>query len=59
VNFSPIVESKMVRFESDGTNRFELIAADLVDEAMPWRHSPSKLAKVILDWHYGDRRRSK
>jgi len=59
VNFPPNVESKMVRLGSDGTNRFELIAADLVDEAMPWRHDPSKLARVILDWQDGESRRSK
>jgi hypothetical protein len=39
----------MVELGNSGTDRYELIAADLVDEQMPWRHDSEKLAKVILD----------
>lgn len=48
VNFPPHSESKMVELGNGETNRYELIAADLVDETMPWRHDPTKLAQVIL-----------
>lgn len=33
---------------ANSTRQFELILADLVDEAQPWRHDPSKLAREIL-----------
>lgn len=36
----------------DGTQQhFEIILTDLVDEAMPWRHDPRKLAKEIIKWY--------
>ncbi len=40
-------QSKMVR-PAGSPPKFNLILADLVDESQPWRHDPSKLAKVIL-----------
>jgi hypothetical protein len=33
---------------ADGARKFELILADLVDEAQPWRHDPSKLASQVM-----------
>lgn len=49
VNFPPNTESKMVRMGDATARGFELIAADLVDEQMPWRHDSEKLAAVILN----------
>lgn len=49
VNFPANVASRMVRIKADGTDRYQLVAADLVDEAMPWRHDPVKLANAILN----------
>jgi len=46
--FPEHTKSKMVRPRENGQPDFELILADLVDEAQPWRHDPSKLAKEIL-----------
>jgi uncharacterized cofD-like protein len=40
--------SEMVRPRENGARKFELIFADLVDEAQPWRHDPDKLAKEIM-----------
>ena len=41
-------KSEMVRPRENGTPKFKLILADLVDEAQPWRHDPKKLAMEIL-----------
>ena len=38
---------------ADGARAFELMLADVADDAQPWRHAPAKLARVILDWYNG------
>lgn len=47
VNFPEQSSSKLVRDGSEAAG-FQLVAADLVDEEMPWRHDPKKLAEQIL-----------
>jgi len=39
-----------------GAHKFELNLADLVDEAQPWRHDPSKLAREILRCYEASRK---
>jgi uncharacterized cofD-like protein len=48
VGFPEHSASKMVRAQEGAARGFELIAADVVDEAKPWRHDPDKLAREIL-----------
>ncbi len=43
--------SETVRLRENGARGFELILADFVDEAQPWRHDPVKLAKEILKYY--------
>lgn len=47
VNFPDHSPSKMVR-DGSAASGFQLVEADLVDEEMPWRHDPHKLANEIL-----------
>ncbi len=47
VNFPEHSPSKMVR-DGSAASGFQLVEADLVDEEMPWRHDPHKLANEIL-----------
>ena len=44
-------KSKAVRARDDENPDFEMILTDLVDESMPWRHDPHKLAKQIFKWY--------
>jgi uncharacterized cofD-like protein len=30
---------------------YKLITADVIDEAVPWRHQPLKLTKAIVEWY--------
>jgi uncharacterized cofD-like protein len=46
-------KSTIVRPRARALAPFEIILTDLVDEAMPWRHDPSKLAKEIVQWYNG------
>jgi len=49
--------SKIVHPRGDMNPDFEMILTDLVDESMPWRHDPNKLAKEIFKW-YNERKSS-
>ncbi len=51
VNFPEDSPSKMVRAGSEPARAYAIVFADIVDERMPWRHDPAKLARVILDWY--------
>jgi len=59
VNLPENSKSKLVHPRDDTAHRFELILGDVADEAMPWRHDPSKLAKVILDVFEKSKRENK
>lgn len=44
--------STLVRPRDDKHPGFEMRLTDLVDEAMPWRHDPHKLAQAIFKWYH-------
>ena len=48
VNFPEQAKSQMVHPRENEKPNFDLFLADLVDEAQPWRHDPSKLAAEVL-----------
>jgi uncharacterized cofD-like protein len=50
VNFPEHSKSSMVHLRAEGAHQ-AILLADIVDEDMPWRHAPKKLAQVILDWY--------
>lgn len=51
VDFPESSKSKMVYPRSHTPHGFEMILADVVDTAKPWRHDPAKLAGAILKWY--------
>jgi uncharacterized cofD-like protein len=51
VKFPEHSTSKMVHTRDGETPPFEIVLADLVDEALPWRHDPAKLAKALIKWY--------
>lgn len=51
VRFSEHSQSKMVKPREQPTPGLQVIATDLVDEVLPWRHDPAKLAKSIFKWY--------
>jgi uncharacterized cofD-like protein len=51
VNFPEHSASKMVRYGSSAKD-YHLVSADFVDEEMPWRHDPHKLAGEILKLYH-------
>jgi uncharacterized cofD-like protein len=51
ITFPETSKSIVVKTREDGNRNFELISADLVDEARTWRHDPEKLAQTILGWY--------
>lgn len=56
VNFPENTQSKMVYRRDNATRDFQLILADVVDEAKPWRHDPAKLANEILNLYEASKR---
>jgi uncharacterized cofD-like protein len=51
VNFPEHPHSRMVRPRELLAPDYQMILTDLVDESTPWRHTPGKLAKSILEWY--------
>ena len=51
ITFPETSKSIVVKTRDDAHRNFELISADLVDEAHTWRHDPEKLALTILNWY--------
>jgi uncharacterized cofD-like protein len=47
----------LVRPAAGLSNRYRLVAADVVDTDDPWRHDPGKLARALLTLYYEARRR--
>jgi len=45
------LRTQVVRLRQGELPDYEIILTDLVDEAMPWRHDPHKLAKEIIKWY--------
>jgi len=41
----------MVHVRDDQSTAAEMVLIDLVDESLPWRHAPAKLAKSIIKWY--------
>jgi uncharacterized cofD-like protein len=48
LQLTPESGSSMVEPAMDGATGCELVAEDVVDAALPWRHDPDKLAEAIL-----------
>lgn len=57
VRFPEHTESRMVRPRADTPPAFEIVLSDLVDQALPWRHDPSKLAKMVIKWYNSQSRK--
>lgn len=51
VRFPDHTNSQMVRTREHKTSAFEIVLTNLVDESLPWRHDPAKLAKAIQKWY--------
>lgn len=51
VRFPEHTESQMVHPRADAPLAFEIVLGDLVDQALPWRHDPQKLARSIIKWY--------
>ena len=51
IAFHETSKSIVVKTRKEGKRNFELILADLVDDAHTWRHDPEKLAQTILNWY--------
>lgn len=51
VNFPEHSPSKMVRPRENEQSAFEIVLTDLIDESLPWRHSPAKLANSVQNWY--------
>ena len=44
-------KSKLVQVAGHASHKFEIVQTDLVDQTLPWRHDPTKLAKAIQKWY--------
>ncbi len=51
VKFPAHSSSQMVHVRDDQSTAAEMVLIDLVDESLPWRHAPAKLAKSIIKWY--------
>ncbi|MBI5032008.1 MAG: YvcK family protein [Chloroflexi bacterium] len=51
IPWSSQLRTQVVRLRQGQLEDYEIIVTDLVDEAMPWRHDPRKLAKEIIKWY--------
>jgi uncharacterized cofD-like protein len=55
VNFPEQAKSQMVHPRENEKPDFDLFLADLVDEAQPWRHDPTKLAAEVLKRYHASK----
>lgn len=51
VRFPDHTASQMVHPRENKMPAVEIVLANLVDEFLPWRHDPQKLAKSIIKWY--------
>lgn len=57
VRFPDHTNSQMVRTREDKPSAVAIVLTDLVDESLPWRHDPAKLAKAIQKWYNSQSRK--